>query len=521
MNIKARTIIYLFIIAAALNTGLASCASVPSAVPPAAPTAAQAAAITPLPKHTAAAAVTATAVPAATNQPAGVLAVDSGTLTGLALNKGDYYFSQGGQQSLIFSRNLTGIQQSDFDTILDWTKIGGSRLVRIQLDSLGLGYSSTGAVDEAWAQKWEQVFDKANADGIDMLLVFSGWFDWNNGSPNYGYSTWGSNAMNAANGGPAKTPAELFKNGSITQKQWLGWIKSLVMRWQGRKNIAAWEIFSEVNLATGATEGTGTALVEQAAAVIRAADAGSRPVTASLADVGGWMNFYRSSAIDFINVHPYPGNGELDTSILAEVRPILARYHKPVLIGESGLSSAAPSAVKPNLTTAANAKLGIEHAIWAGVVSGAMNGRGLYWEDSFAIYFQDFGMPFVQSYASAELAAANFVKGVDFSGFKPVAVDLSGGRLLKGAALGSDKFVIGWFRDSQCEPPNWNLRPVISKQVVKISAPGSAKDWQVDFYDAATGKDITSSTSVTRTGGQIILALPDFKDEVAFKMYLK
>ena len=534
MSMNARIFTNLIVIAAALNAVLAGCTAAQTAAPTATRPAVAASAATatsvntPLPKDTTAP----TAWPAATSQPAAPavtsptapVASESVEMQGLSLHNGDFYFSTGGKQSLVFSRNLTGIQQSDFDTILDWTKIGGSRLVRIQVDSLGMGYTSTGGMDEAWAQKWEQVFDKANADGIAMLLVFSGWFDWNNGSPNYGYSTWGSNPMNLANGGPAQTPAELFKNGSVTQKAWLEWVKSLVVRWQGRKNIAAWEIFSEVNLATGATERTGTALVEQTAAVIRAADAGHRPVTASLADVGNWPNFYRSSAIDFINIHPYPGSGQLDTTILDAVRKQRARYNKPVLIGESGLSSAAPSSTLPNLTTAANAGRGINHAIWATLVSGAMNGRGLYWEDSFAIYFPDFGLPFVQKYATADLAASAFIKGVDLAGFKPLTVDLSAGPLLKGAALGSNQFVIGWFRDSQCEPPDWNLQPLVSKQAVKISVPGAASgagSWQVDFYNAATGKDISSSITVTGKGGQFMVALPDFKDEVVFKMYVK
>ena len=160
----------------------------------------------------------------------------------------------------------------------------------------------------------------------------------------------------------------------------------------------------------------------------------------------------------------------------------------------------------------------------ATLVSGAMNGRGLYWEDSFAIYFPDFGLPFVQKYATADLAASAFIKGVDLAGFKPLTVDLSAGPLLKGAALGSDQFVIGWFRDSQCEPPDWNLQPLVSKQAVKISVPGAASgagSWQVDFYNAATGKDISSSITVTGKGGQFMVALPDFKDEVVFKMYVK
>jgi hypothetical protein len=119
-----------------------------------------------------------------------------------------------GQPSFIFSRNIAGYQPVHYDTFLDWVKAGGSKVARIQLDSLGMGFTITGGVDQTWAGRWDQVFDKAQADGIYILPVFSDWFDWNTGT---GYSTWGSNSLNQANVGPVKSPAELFQKGSATQ----------------------------------------------------------------------------------------------------------------------------------------------------------------------------------------------------------------------------------------------------------------------------------------------------------------
>jgi hypothetical protein len=40
----------------------------------------------------------------------------------------------------------------------------------------------------------------------------------------------------------------------------------------------------------------------------------------------------------------------------------------------------------------------------------------------------------------------------------------------------------------------------------------------VDFYRTQTGTDVISSTTVTRQGNTLILALPDFSDDIAFKM---
>jgi hypothetical protein len=393
----------------------------------------------------------------------------------ISLQQGDSYFSSSGRQSFIFVRNLAGYQVGQYTQLLDLMKGKGSQVVRIQLDSMGMGYTQTGELDETWAKNWEQVFAHAAQDGIDVLPVFAGWFDWNNGNPDYGYSTWESNPLSGENQGPATTPGELFRAGSPTQQIWLGWLKKLVERWQGQQNIVAWEIFSEVNLASGVSEATGVDFVEKSAAVIRAADPRQRPITASLAETGEWPSFYRSQAIDFINFHPYPSSDQLDTFIIQNVRQYRAKYQKPVFIGESGLSASPPVENSSTLTTAKNAKIGIEHAIWAALVSGAMDGRALYWEDGFAVFFPKLSWTFLHTYADAETQAARFASGVDFAGFQPLDVRLSD--KITSAALGNEKTILGWFRDAGCEPPDWNLLPVVSKQSVNLNAPGPAATW--------------------------------------------
>ena len=431
----------------------------------------------------------------------------------LTLQPGDFYFSIDGQQGFIFSRNVAGYQQTHYETLLEWTAAGGSRIARISLDSMGMGYTSSGEVDEVWVRQWERIFDYAEANGIYILPVFSSWYDWN---ARAGYSTWASNPLNAANGGPVQNPIELFEAGSPTQVLWLAWVETLVQRWQGQENIAAWEIFSEVNLASNPTEAAGVDFVNRAAALIRVADPSERPVTASIADTGTWPNFYRDASIEFINIHPYPPSAQLDRTIVSEVRQSLARYHRPVFIGESGLSAETPDSSAGGATIEENAPLGIRHAIWAGIVSGAMNGRALWWEDGVGIYFSSLGIPWMQQYSTAELPAVNFVRGIDFSGFGPLTSTSSSS--IWGAAVGSEKMVLGWYRDATCEPPDWNMQPIISGQTVTITVPGTSADWQVNFYDTKTGTTIIGSASVTRQGSTITVSLPDFQDDIAFKM---
>ncbi|MHC1782370.1 MAG: hypothetical protein AB9891_06335 [Anaerolineaceae bacterium] len=434
-------------------------------------------------------------------------------LPNLSLEPGEFYFRSDGQQSFLLSRNLAGYETTHFYQQLDLTEPGGSKFVRLTLDDLGMGYSKTGEVDETWVKKWEDVFEKAASKGIYVLPVFGTWYDWNNGT---GYSTWKSNPLNEINGGPVKKPQELLTSGSPTQKLWLRWMKTLVERWQEQKNIIAWEIFSEINMVPGSTESQAVDFTKSAAAIIRETDLRHRPVTASLADFGNWSQFYSDESIDFINIHPYPVSGKLDAAIVTGVRSMLSKYRKPVLIGESGLSFLTPDSKPETLTTADRADIGIKHAIWAAVVSGAMNGRALWWEDGVAIYFPQLNLPFIRKYANAEEPVVNFVAGVDFSGFKPLIAASSPG--VWGAVVGSEKIALGWYRDASSEPPNWDQRPVIAGQNVTISVEGASTRWKVDFYDTVTGADIIGSATITKQGDKVTFILPDFKDDIAFKM---
>ena len=446
-------------------------------------------------------------------------------LLSLTLKPGDFYFSLDGTPGFILSRNPTGKTQADFDTVLDWAQQGGTRVIHVHLTHGWWGdpwINKDWSVNEKWARDWDGFFDQAQADGIYVIPVFGVWADWNNGTPDWGSPFWQYNPTNQTNGGSLGSPAELFTSNSDTQQHWMDWVNALVERWQGRKNIAAWEIFSEINIASGAPghtdskggvdEAAGVDFTNKAMDVIHAADAQHRPVTLSLAGVYSptdqWAEYYKLGSLDFIEIHPY--NDRLDRELIKEVRDYRDKYKKPVMIAESGLWS---------MTHNANAQIGIEHAIWAGLVSGAMNGRGLWDNDGYSIYSisnRNDAIQFMQSYATTGLPVEKFTDGVDLSSFQPFTSTST--TAIWGAAIGNEKMVIGWYRDAASEPPDWKTRSNLSNQTVNITVPGSAADWQVAFYNTKTGTDIVSSAVVIRQGDKVTITLPDFTDNIAFKM---
>ena len=159
------------------------------------------------------------------------------------------------------------------------------------------------------------------------------------------------------------------------------------------------------------------------------------------------------------------------------VRRRLKKYGKPVLLGECGLDSAPP---RGTLDAAAQAQVGVRHAIWASVVSGAMNGRMLWWQDGYDRFEK---ADLCGHYHDAAAPAAAFVRGVDFTGFEPIQCELS--PRLKGAVIGNEQMRLGWFCDTRCGPPNWPMNP-LAGQTVTLSASG--KSWRVEFFDPATAE---------------------------------
>lgn len=467
------------------------------------------AAVPSVPEKTSASPVQAAPTPSPTPDP----------LPALTLVAGEHYFRLNGQPTFIFSRNLAGYKPEDFDILVTAAHQGGAVVVRVALDNVamggnsGYGYSSDGLIIDRWSDRWEHFFTVAEANGVYVIPYFTGWMNWNT----TGYNTWADNPFNSANGGPAQSPTEIFKQDSPTQQLYLEWFRSLVERWQHHRNILAWELVSEVNLINGISESQGITLVEQMAAVVHQADPLDRPTTASLADMPGWSDFFRSEAVDFINYHPYPADSRLDARVLDQVPRYLAAYDKPLLIGESGLHYATPDSEEGRITLAANAQRGLRHAIWAEMVSGATNGRALWWEDGYGVYFSQLGLHWVMKYQDLEEPARIFSQDVDMTDMAPIETNAPS--TLFGAALGNERMIIGWYRDSGCEPPDWPAQAVISGQAVTLTAPGSAAAWTVSFHDTKTGAPLTGTSVLTPEGGKLRIPLPDFSDDIAFKAY--
>ena len=425
----------------------------------------------------------------------------------LTLRPGDRYFREAGRPAFVLGRNPAAMNVAAYDDHFRHAAAAGERLVRIHFTYIAPG-EKAGEIDAGMLQAWDTVLDAAETHGLAVLPVLGVWADWNDGSNHETWHRWDHNPFNIARGGPARRPDELFDD-TTCRRLWLKRLETFVLRWSHRRAVVGWEVFSELDLVTGATEPRAVQFAERVAAVVRAADPSSRPVTASQAGVNEWPMLLRSPALDFIEIHPYAdgaGGGRLDELILSTVRARLARYRKPILLGECGLSSRPP---RGTLEVAPRAEIGVRNAIWAALVSGAMNGRMLWWQDG---YDQFEKADLCRHYHEVAAPAARFARGVDWTGFAPVPCTFAD--RLKGAMIGNDRALVGWFRDATCEPPDWPTRPVSGEAVTVSAADGS---WQVEFFDTRTGRT-TSGEPLAVHDGTGRIGLPEFQGSLALRL---
>ncbi|MCX7044665.1 MAG: hypothetical protein NTX50_04140 [Candidatus Sumerlaeota bacterium] len=423
------------------------------------------------------------------------------------LRPSESYFRVDGRPTFVLGRNPVGMSPKAYEDHFRHAAEAGERFMRIHF-TFSPPNEKAGEIDAAMLKSWDEVLDTAEKSRLAVLPVLGVWADWNDGSKKEVWHTWDKNPFNIARGGPAKRPDELFDDTPCRQL-WLKRLETFVKRWSDRRAIVGWEIFSELDLVTGATEERAVRFAECAAAVIRAADPWKRPVTASQGGVNEWPQLLKSHALDFIQIHPYAGGpfgGNLDNLIITSVRKRLQKYGKPVLIGECGLNAAPPRGTRD---VAARAEIGIRHAIWASVVSGAMNGRMLWWQDGYDQFEQ---ADLCRHYHQAAAPAAAFIRDVDYAGFKPLPCEVSDG--LIGAVIGNDKARLGWFRDLQCCPPDWPIKPVAG-QTVTTDAPGDS--WQAEFFDPATGQSIGESRAPVRDR-RLRIALSEFQGSIAVRL---
>jgi hypothetical protein len=399
-----------------------------------------------------------------------------------------------------------------YDRWLAELAAAGGNLARIWMPSwaFGIEWSDTGLgdyrrrLDRAW--QLDRVFRRAEQLGIRIQLVLL-----NHGAFSTVFnSEWSANPYNRANGGPLAHPAEFFTDRrarSLFGRR----LRYVVARWGSYANLAAWELWNEVDLTDGFHGPTVAAWHREMAGRLRRLDAHDHLVTTSTAvfvvDEGLWS----AAGLDLAQVHFYAtfGGQPLLPNLFATVADLTAFRRRqarlPTLVGELGIAH------RPDETTALDpGGIALHDGLWAGVVSDGFGTAMPWWWDSVTHADWD-------RYGPMFAAVARFVRGVRFDREELV---LTAGSVLGAPpevatrALVGRTTVLAWVKDQAFQ---WTAPVERDITTARVRLPLPPGRWCGAWHDTWDGR--RRAATVHTGGGDTDLVVPPFRRDVAVRLH--
>ena len=179
---------------------------------------------------------------------------------------------------------------------------------------------------------------------------------------------WPRNPYNAANGGPCRTPEEYFTNAAareLVRRR----LRYSVARWGWSTNLAAWELWNEVDNNEGFNPEANEAWHREMAAYLKSVDPWQHLITTSWRD----PRMFALKDIDIVQGHSY-WDTRFDAAeyALQDTEHLMRPFGKPFFFGEQGVDDPG-TAVKQDPEGRH-----FHDAMWSTALSGAA-GTGLYW----------------------------------------------------------------------------------------------------------------------------------------------
>jgi hypothetical protein len=219
---------------------------------------------------------------------------------------------------------------SDYEYYFGKVQAYGGNWVRIWMCPWNLwleGPNGPGHYDLDAAKELDRVVELAEQHGIYIQLVFD-YFGIVN-------SDWDRNPYNEKNGGWCTTPEEFWYRDEA-KRFYRRRLDYIVARWGASRNIFAWELFNEADLARRASDDDVVAWHDEMAATLKRIDPYEHLVTTSTLSRGALAKLWTLRDIDFTQAHFY-------TPRVFDAVPdewsAKRVYNKPYFIAEFGRGS--------------------------------------------------------------------------------------------------------------------------------------------------------------------------------------
>jgi len=291
------------------------------------------------------------------------------------------YFETGdGQRLQLIGHNVCwpgGRGTYDYDDWFGAMETAGENFARLWMCPWAFGLETdAGSLthyrqDTAW--QLDYVVNLAEQRGIYLLLCldYHGMFEV---QPDYwgGNNYWPNNPYNVTNGGPCVNQDAFFTNSearSTYQKR----LRYLVARYGCSPNLLAWEFFNELdNVYKYLLPEDVSAWHGVMGAWLHANDPYGHMVTTSLTGGSDRPELWSVPELDFAAYHSY-GEPAPATRLAEVAQSFLARYGKPVMIGEFGTDWRGWNlANDPYLR-------GFRQGVWGGALGGSVGTSMSWW----------------------------------------------------------------------------------------------------------------------------------------------
>jgi hypothetical protein len=298
-----------------------------------------------------------------------------------------------------------------------------------------------------------------------------------------------------------------------------------IARYGYSTTISSWELWNEVRLTDGYSSAKTTLWHKEMGDYVKTLDPTRRLLTTSYGS--RWdRDAYALPSHDFTQVHIYHvDNAEWMTWLIRSVDEQLRgigrdrTLSKPILIGEYGLAH------NPNYGEVTEDSkwpvdpdgLHVHNSLWIGLFSGSAGTAMNWWWDVYIdkrdLYYHFTGI-------------SRYIKGEDLRQGSLRRVDLSGDNggyyartpKVAGAALAGTDRAYGWLYENAYTIKHFGpTDAAVSGASIDLSGLEDGLYW-VEFWNTVDGV-ATSRREVTVTHGSVKLRIPDFKGDIAFKLY--
>ena len=272
--------------------------------------------------------------------------------------------------------------------------------------------------DHAFEIDWLVDYAAQNGMYIDVCLQNHGQI-----SSSGGNAQWSGNPYNSSLGGYCGSPTEYWTNASA-KATYKNKLRYILARWGYSPNVAAWELFNEMNLtenySSNRTNSSNWAI--EMGQYLKDTDPNTHLVTNSYHNTAEGSSVWTNANFDWVQTHHYNTTAILDEEVSNLATEMIGNYNKPYTVGEFGIYVDDPTNI-----TATNDPQAVHfhNTMWASLFSGAAGCGATWWWDNFTQPLSTYTYPVFQQVRDF---ADNHVNTVikNYATYKPTFLGVAG-----------------------------------------------------------------------------------------------